>query len=68
MFFSWQCGIASDYFHFILFRFLEGIASGPMFILITCTLIPELAPDKDKKLITALLLLCFSLGPVLAAS
>lgn len=68
MFFSWQCGMAGDYFTFILFRFLEGIASGPLYLLITYTLIPDLAPEKDKRFVTSLLLLCFSLGPVLAAS
>jgi DHA2 family multidrug resistance protein len=68
MFFSWQCGIATDYFNFNLFRFLEGIASGPLYILITYRLIPDLAPDRDKGFITSLALLCFSLGPVLAAS
>lgn len=68
MFFSWQCGMATDYFTFILFRLLEGIASGPLYILITYTLIPDLAPEKDKRFVTSLLLLCFSLGPVLAAS
>lgn len=68
MFFSWQCGMAGDYFTFILFRLLEGVASGPLYILIAYTLIPALAPEKDKRYVTSLVLLCFSLGPVLAAS
>lgn len=68
IFFSWQCAFATNYVSFILFRFLEGIASGPLYLLITYTLIPDLAPDRDKGFITSLLLLCFSLGPVLAAS
>ncbi|CDZ77580.1 Multidrug resistance protein B [Legionella massiliensis] len=65
---SWQCAIAHDYFHFILFRFLEGIASGPLFLLITAVLIPYLAPEKEKPFILSLLLVSFSVGPVLAAS
>lgn len=67
-FFSWQCAIASDYFNFILFRTLEGLASGPLFLLITTTLIPNLAPQKNKSFIMSLLLVSFSMAPVLAAS
>lgn len=66
--FSWRCAVATNYFEFVLFRFLEGIASGPLFILITYTLIPRLAPRKDKDYILSLLLVCFTLAPVLAAS
>lgn len=67
-FFSWQCAIATDYFNFVLFRFLEGVASGPLFILITYTLIPLLAPKKNKAFVLSVLLVSFSLAPVLAAS
>jgi DHA2 family multidrug resistance protein len=68
IFFSWHCAIASDYFYFILFRFFEGFASGPLFLIITATLIPHLAPEKDKAFIISLLLVSFTVGPVLAAS
>ncbi|WP_019216154.1 MFS transporter [Legionella tunisiensis] len=49
--FSWQCVVASNYFNFILFRFLEGFASGPLFLLITMSLIPLLAPEKNLNLL-----------------
>ncbi|KTD31972.1 MFS transporter [Legionella maceachernii] len=66
--FSWCCAMSTNYFEFILFRFLEGVASGPLFILIPYTLIPRLASEKDKSLILSLLLISFTLAPVLAAS
>ncbi|KTD67389.1 MULTISPECIES: MFS transporter [Legionella] len=66
--FSWQCAIANNFFTFILFRFLEGLASGPMFLLITCTLIPLLSSNKDKVYIVSLVLICLSIVPVLGAS
>jgi len=66
--FTWQCAVAEEYATFNFFRLLEGIASGPLYILISYTLIPHLAPDRDKAFINSLLLLCFSLGPVLAAT
>ncbi|AWN74061.1 MFS transporter [Legionella anisa] len=65
---SWGCATASDFFTFILFRFLEGFASGPMFVLITCTLIPLLSPNKDKVYIVSLVLICLSIIPVVGAS
>lgn len=65
--FSWQCAIATDYSHFILFRFLEGFASGPLYLLITNTLIPLLSPEKKPSFTLPLILTCFSITPVLAA-
>ncbi|WP_454785832.1 MFS transporter [Legionella sp. WA2024007413] len=65
---SWGCATAEDFFTFILFRFLEGFASGPMFLLIACTLIPLLSPNKDKVYIVSLVLMCLSIIPVIGAS
>jgi MFS transporter, DHA2 family, multidrug resistance protein len=67
-FFSWKCATADDFFSFILFRFLDGLASGPLFLLITYTLMPLCLPHKDKIYITSLNLVCFSVVPVLGAS
>ncbi|KTC90025.1 MFS transporter [Fluoribacter dumoffii] len=66
--FSLGCATANDFYHFILFRFLEGLASGPVFLLITYTLIPLLAPNKDKSYVVSLVLICLSIIPVLGAS
>lgn len=66
--FSWQCAVATDYFRFILFRFLEGFASGPIYLVITYTLIPQLVPPKKKAFIMSLVLICFANVPVIAAS
>ncbi|MCW8397705.1 MFS transporter [Legionella sp. PATHC038] len=66
--FSWECATATDFFSFILFRFLEGFASGPMFLLITYTLIPLLSTNKDNVFIVSLVLICLSIIPVLGAS
>ncbi|CAM3088643.1 multidrug resistance protein, MFS superfamily [Legionella steigerwaltii] len=66
--FSLGCATASNYFTFILFRFLEGFASGPVFLLITYTLIPLLSPNKDKVYIVSLVLICLSIIPVIGAS
>ncbi|MCC5015192.1 MULTISPECIES: MFS transporter [unclassified Legionella] len=65
--FSWQCVIASNYFNFILFRFLEGFASGPLFLLITMSLLPLLAPEKKTEFVMPLVLTCFAITPVLGA-
>ncbi|HHF7366571.1 TPA: MFS transporter [Legionella bozemanae] len=65
---SLGCATASDFFTFILFRFLEGFASGPMFLLITYTLIPLLSSNKDKVYIVSLVLICLSIIPVIGAS
>lgn len=65
---SWGCATANDFFSFILFRFLEGLASGPMFLLITYTLIPLLSSNKDKVYIVSLILICLSIIPVIGAS
>ncbi len=66
--FSWECATASNFFTFILFRFLEGLASGPMFLLITVTLIPLLSSNKDKVYVVSLVLICLSIIPVIGAS
>lgn len=66
-FFSWECAVAASYFQFIVFRLLEGFASGPVFLLITYSLIPLLVVEKDKHLAKPLLLTCFSVTPVLGA-
>ncbi|AUH72372.1 multidrug resistance protein, MFS superfamily [Legionella sainthelensi] len=65
---SWGCATATNFFNFILFRFLEGFASGAMFLLITYTLIPLLSPNKDKVYILSLVLICLSIIPVIGAS
>lgn len=68
MFFSLLCALASDFFYLNLFRFFEGVASGPLYLLITTALIPEFVTKKNKNVISSLLVTCFALGPVLAAS
>lgn len=65
---SLGCATATNFFYFILFRFLEGFASGAMFLLITCTLIPLLSSNKDKVYILSLVLICLSIIPVIGAS
>ncbi|WP_115707093.1 MFS transporter [Legionella sainthelensi] len=65
---SWGCATATNFFNFILFRFLEGFASGAMFLLITYTLIPLLSSNKDKVYILSLVLICLSIIPVIGAS
>ncbi|KTD26134.1 multidrug resistance protein, MFS superfamily [Legionella lansingensis] len=66
--FSWQCAVAPNYFYFILFRFLEGFASGPLYLLITQSLIPHIcSAEKQEKLLPFIFIL-FSFIPVLGAS
>jgi DHA2 family multidrug resistance protein len=68
IFFSLLCSLATNYFCFNLFRFLEGVSSGPLYLLITYKLVPDLVPEKDRPYATYMLTLCFALGPVLGAS
>lgn len=65
---SWGCAASTTFFNFILFRFLEGLVSGPMFLLITYTLIPLLTSNKDKVFVVSLILMCLSIIPVIGAS
>ncbi len=66
--FSWQCATATSYFDFVLYRFLEGLASGPLYVLISVYFIPTVfTPEKQAKLLPYLFI-CFTFTPVLGAS
>ncbi|CEK09871.1 MFS transporter [Legionella hackeliae] len=68
LFFSWQCATSQDYFHFVVYRLLEGLASGPLYLIITGSLIPYIStPEKQAKLLPFLYII-FSFTPVLGAS
>ncbi len=60
---SWHCAVATNYFSFVLFRFFEGVASGPLLILVSYTLIPLLAPEKDPRFVFSLFLATFTFIP-----
>ncbi|ASQ46740.1 MFS transporter [Legionella clemsonensis] len=66
--FSWLCATAQDYFQFVLFRLLEGIASGPLYLIITGTLIPYVCPPEKQTKLLSLLYVVFTFTPVLGAS
>ncbi|KTD17474.1 MFS transporter [Legionella jordanis] len=65
---SWECATATDYLNFIFFRFLEGLASGPLYLLISVTLFPRvISPERQSRLLPYLFIV-FSFTPVLGAS
>ncbi|STX52431.1 multidrug resistance protein, MFS superfamily [Legionella busanensis] len=66
--FSWLCATATSYFNFILFRFLEGVASGPLYLLITLVLMPKVFSSERQAKLLPYLFICFSFTPVLGAS
>ncbi|KTC87230.1 MFS transporter [Legionella brunensis] len=67
-FFSWQCATSQDYFHFVLFRLLEGLASGPLYLLILGELIPSICSPQKQANLLPFLFICFTFIPVLGAS
>lgn len=65
--FSWQCAISENYFHFVLFRLLEGIASGPLYLIILNSLIPVICTPQKQAAMQPYLFICFTFTPVLGA-
>ncbi|WED42253.1 MFS transporter [Legionella cardiaca] len=66
--FSWQCATSQDYFHFILFRLLEGFASGPLYLIILGSLIPSICSPQKQANLLPVIFVCFTFIPVLGAS
>lgn len=66
--FSLLCATSQDYFHFCLFRFLEGLASGPLYLIITGTLIPYVCPPEKQTKLLSFLYVVFTFTPVIGAS
>ncbi|WP_419419234.1 MFS transporter [Legionella sp. D16C41] len=66
--FSWLCATTTTYFNFNLFRFLQGIASGPLYLLITIGLLPKMFTPQAQAKLLPYLFICFSFTPVLGAS
>lgn len=66
--FCFLCASAQNYILFNLFRFLEGLVSGPLYLLLTLQLLPAHAPKNHNHPTLAIILTCFSITPVIAAA
>ncbi len=61
------CSQSSNFALFILFRGLEGLAAGPLLILITTYYIPKVSGGNSQRAKT-LLVICFAVAPLFGAS
>ncbi|VEG90924.1 MFS transporter [Legionella spiritensis] len=65
---SLGCAWSGDYFVFLLFRFVEGLAGGPLYLILTRKLIPLYAPKSPDFPLLPILLTFFACTPVIGAS
>lgn len=67
--FSLGCATAGNYLVFNIFRFFEGLASGPLYMLLTARLMPGLAPeDPEAAPRLPWILTCFAVTPVIGVA
>ncbi len=64
---SLGCALSTSYAMAILYRLLQGAAAGPLLTLITTYYIPRI-PDGSSQRTQLLLIVCFSVAPLLGAS
>ncbi len=65
--FSLGCACSTNYVEFILFRLLMGLASGPLFLLITLHFIPTVS-GGNSRFTANMILICFVMAPLIGAS
>jgi MFS transporter, DHA2 family, multidrug resistance protein len=63
---SLLAGVSTDYFEFLIFRLIQGIVSGPFYVL-TGQLFAGLTPKEQKPLFTTILLTIYTNVPILGA-
>lgn len=66
-FFSELCSLANTWPIFLTFRFLQGLVSGPIYI-VTNRMLVALGSIKQQNLFTILFLSIFTMGPAIGAS
>mgnify|MGYP001250438315 CR=1 FL=1 len=65
---SLGCALSPNYFIFLIFRLIEGLGAGPLYLILTRKLIPLYAPKSPDFPLLPILLTFFASTPVIGAS